>query len=254
LSSTHQSTFASILALYKSWSEKPYVNFLFLLAGIVTAMVLAPVLRQDIRLVAGGELILLALVRFLLNRQIRWFFWALLLTAICIPITGGTSVAIYGGSIVEMIGIGALVGVPLAGVALWGLRWTRQPREVPEEPTWFKRFEWFFEGAVWIMVFTLSQGQWSPFALASVATGAVFFALGSFFLLVVRLGLGRKGISNMFSIVGGVALVLCVILVLTQNGRVSVEEALVPGVIGAVFLAIGAAIRLFGGSDPEHKK
>ena len=55
----HQQTgIRRLLSLYKAWSEKPWVNLLFLCAGLVTAMLLAPLLRQDIRLVARGELVL----------------------------------------------------------------------------------------------------------------------------------------------------------------------------------------------------
>lgn len=228
----------------------PLITFTLLCLGLFTALVLAPRMGQELKIAQGGEIVLLALGRFLLRRQLTAFMWSLLLVALCLPLIAGFSAPLYyyqdagvfSGPFWELSGIGLALALPLMGLALWGIRRAGRPHPVPPpEPRWLSWLGWVFEGSIWLIIFTLGEGEWSDLAVASVGLGAMVFLAGMLVLLTYRLSLGLRGVGILMIILGAVTCAFCGILLATQGNRVS--EAAIGFLPGGLLIINGFVLR-----------
>ncbi len=228
----------------------PLITFTLLCLGLFTAMVLAPRSGQELKIAQGGEIVLLALGRFLLRRQLTPFMWSLLLVATCLPLIAGFSAPLYyyrdagflSRPFWELLSISLAIALPLFGLALWGIRRTKQPRpHAMEDPRWLSWLGWIFEGAIWLIIFTLGEGEWSNAAVAGVGLGALVFLAGMLVLLTYRLSLGLKGVGILMIILGAVICLFCAILITTQGNRVG--EAAIGFLPGGLLIIIGFIMR-----------
>lgn len=228
----------------------PLITFTLLCLGLITAMVLAPRTGQELKIAQGGEIVLLALGRFLLRRQLAAFMWSLLLVALCLPLIAGFSASLYyhgdagflSAPFCELAGIGLALALPLAGLAIWGIRRARPERPVAaSDPRWLAWLGWVFEGAIWLIIFTLGEGEWSDPAVASVGLGALVFLTGMLVLIYYRLSLGLRGVGILMMILGAVTCIFCGILLATQDNRMS--EAAIGFAPGGLLVIIGFILR-----------
>ncbi|MBN2498255.1 MAG: hypothetical protein JXR96_26930 [Deltaproteobacteria bacterium] len=243
-----QSSPARLKAIWRH----PLGSLGLLALGMGVAGLGAPCTGEEILAAQGAELALLALIRLLIFGQTRIFFWALLGCALAVPLAAGCNAPLYyfrdaglfSGPFWELSLLGLMPAVPLAAMAVWGLRWSRRPRPEPEpDPGWLGCFGWVVEAGLMAMVLALATGAWSELSVALVVSGAMIFLSATIALLVVRVRLNRRGVANLLAIIGGSGLLSACLLVASQGGRVSWSEASVALVPGACLLALGLVLR-----------
>lgn len=230
----------------------PATSMLLLVAGLLVAGALAPARDDDLTIVRGAEMILLALTRLALQGHFRWFFRCMILTGVGLPIVGAAISPIYyhGGyrldAMAEMGLIGAVIG---AGFLVLGVLGDRRlaadpgdPAELRAVPPWVEYTETFCEGALWAMVLTLGMGEWNDGAVAIVGLGAIALVVGLTAGFLHRSPFTTSEIGGGLLLVGVVTVIASVVIVVTSNGRateavIGIPPGLIVGMFGLGMLA-----------------
>ncbi|MDF1755263.1 MAG: hypothetical protein P1U89_20910 [Verrucomicrobiales bacterium] len=228
------------------WNH-PLINVGFLVWGLFVGIVWATV-RDDVYLIAkAGEIIALALGRFLIRRETRMFFTGILATSLAIPIALYTTSPIFfrerlpivSQESFELFGLGILCGLPLFFIGIWGLRWRRLPTETDrEDPAWVSKLNHIFKWALLGMV--LSFHIANPFLIIA---GILIFLGGMICLAKVRLSLTLRHVGNFLLIVGIGTVVVSLLLIPVGIAHVSGAEAALAVVPGVILAFLGVAIR-----------
>ncbi|MCB9765729.1 MAG: hypothetical protein H6739_38500 [Alphaproteobacteria bacterium] len=230
--------------------KHPAMDVGWLLLGLLVAGVWAPLVGDELEMVSGGEIALLAWLRCALHERLDWFFRGLVLIGISAPlIAGSTAPLFYSGglswhALSETALPAALPGAALVALALWGRR--HQGAALTEPPAWLPRVRLGMRVAVWFIVIALSSGQWGPLTIAAVIGGALAGFAGLVAILRVRLRLTARGVGALIGVVGAGVVGVGALLIATQGGRVSAEEAALAMVPGAVLVGLGGLVAAAG--------
>lgn len=224
----------------------PRFDLLLWAAGIGTAGALASLTGDELRIVTGCELALLALVRLALKDQLRLFWWLVIGTGVAMPLMAiGTIPLFYGG------GLSASAALATGGVALGpaastiaagvvGLR-AHRPGPPAEDPAWLRWVDHALHAAIWLACATFVVGVYAPLP---VILSAVLLALGLVAVLSQRMNWTRRGVGLALGWVGNTVAATAALLLVTQGGHVSAGEALVAIIPAGCVGLVGTALAM----------
>ncbi len=229
------------------FSRSPLVGMFLLLAGLGYAAVLAPQHRDEFVILQGGELALIAILRLLVHGHTSWFFRAIMVLGLGIPLVGGLTSPIYwsGGLRAEIFAqtfaIGLIPGLGLLYLGFKGLSLievTEKRLRHNVSHLWLRFLKGVTDVALWILVAALMTGVWSD-----VTVGAVI--LCSLVLLFSVIGLlsatfSKKTLGKALLLLAGLSIVSAFVIVGTQ-GR-ACQEAMVGVPIGMLIGLIGVVL------------
>ncbi|BBM86624.1 hypothetical protein [Candidatus Uabimicrobium amorphum] len=230
--------------------ESPFVSVLILLAGMAVATVVVPLYREEMDIVRAGEIVALALIRFLIYQQPKCFFYSLIFTGCMLPVASACSCPIFYyrwelEGMLEMAGIALLPGIIFIFFGYKGLKRLQTIPLTAKKDNEFLRI--ITEGAIILIAITFSMGVWNEATVVIITGASLVILVGVFSLLIPQLHLTAKMLGKILAFLGCSVVILCILLVATQGGRVDISEALVGIIPGAVVAGIGFLLVL--GSD-----
>ncbi|MCB9795726.1 MAG: hypothetical protein H6741_23780 [Alphaproteobacteria bacterium] len=225
----------------------PGADYAMLWAGALIGGVYATWAGDELHIVTGAEIALMALLRLAIKDQMRWFFVGLATLAALMPVVAVTTAPLfYFGdlnldAVLETGGVALGPALLLGGFAAWGARHARPPSPEPP-PNWVRHVERGLGWAVVLMALALGSGQWGLPTVAATLLGALGAFAGLVALLWLRLKLTRRGVGAVLLAVGAFVVAGGALLVATQGGRVSVGEASLAMVPGAALALLGLVV------------
>ncbi|MCB9742194.1 MAG: hypothetical protein H6741_18510 [Alphaproteobacteria bacterium] len=227
----------------------PAMDYLMLWVGMAVGGLYSTWSGDELHIVTGAEIALMALLRFAMRDRMRWFFIGLGTVAAMLPLLAiSTGPLFYLGGLrldvaLELAGVAALPALGLGAFAAWGARHAKPPSPEPP-PAWVGTVERAMGLAVLLMAVSLGSGQWGLATVTATILGAVGAFVGLLALLWLRLSLSPRGVGAVLVAVGGFVMGGAALLVATQGGRVSPGEAALAAVPGALLALVGLAALL----------
>lgn len=228
-------------------SDHPFITAAFLAWGLFVAIVWATA-RDDVYLIAkAGEIVALALGKFLIERQIKWFFGGLLATGLALPVALYTTTPIFWGSFLpilsgeffEVVGLGGLCGLPLLLISIWGLRRPQKIEPPKPDPRWIKGLNHLFKWTLAGMLFSFHIAN-PPL----IILGILVFLGGMICLATVRLHLTLHHVGNLLILVGGGTVVIAILLIPLGIAHVDGAEAAMAVIPGVILAILGFFLRV----------
>lgn len=210
--------------------------------GVLVAALLAPLTGDELRIVTGIELALLALVRLALKQEMRWFWSLVIATGVAMPFMALGSVPLfYGGGLTWESGMatgGLACGPGLSTVAA-GVLGLRLPYEPVEDPGWLRAIDTLMHLAIAVAALTFMVGVYAP---GPVILAGGLLTVGLVVVLKQRMRWTRRGVGLALAWVGNTVAATAALLWVTSTGHVSQGEALVAiapaGLIGLVGMGL----------------
>ncbi len=163
----------SVLNFLVDLLRSPFLNFLLLLGGIFVCAVIAPKQNQVMEILRGGEIVVLALMRFVIWNQMRWFYTCLIFVGIMMPVVASCTAPIFYHSrnipLLSILGMAAVVIIPAIPLIFLGWRGLinlnyKNVQTINEKGLW----KYIFEGAVWLTVSSFSTGEWNEYTVTAI--------------------------------------------------------------------------------------
>ncbi|MCP4806182.1 MAG: hypothetical protein GY884_12635 [Proteobacteria bacterium] len=223
-------------------------DVLLWIAGALIAGLVAPLSGDELRIVTGCELALLALVRLALKQELRLFWWGVIATGVAMPLLAIGSVPLfYGGGLtldaaLMTGGLACAPGLATAGAGILGLRLHRDSEPI-QDPDWLVWIDHALHAAIWIACLTFVVGVYAPLP---VIASAILLALGLTAVVSQRMRWTRRGVGVALAWIGNTVAGTAALLLVTSAGHVSAGEALVAIIPAGVVGVAGVALALRG--------
>lgn len=231
--------------------ESPWTSILLLVAGLLLAGVVAPLRDQELEIVRGTELALLAVARMALRGQLEHFFGGLILLGLAMPLVAGATHPLYYSrgfrieSFLEMAGIMLVPGLGVAALGVVGVnRVQLEGLEAKEPPAYPRLVAHLARGTEWALALvaaTLAAGAWNDGTVAIVALAGLGSALAVTAALVLQSPFTRREIGLGLAAIGALFAIGSLIVLATGGGRTTEAILGVPPGLLLVGLGLGFA-------------
>jgi hypothetical protein len=236
------------LSLALSWMSLGY--------GIFVATV-EPVWADDeLKIVLGAEIIVLAVVSFVWSGRRMHLGLALIaagasapfIMLATAPLYWDEVLAFHGEAFWTSVAIGAVIALPLMALGAFVLR-RASGSDHRKDPWWLVTVEWAILLGIWLVALAFRGDDWDS-GVALVALGGALALVGVLVATVRRFRVTRRGVGLLLLFLGTAGAAVLAVSKLFVGGHMSAAEAM-PAIVAAGAVAVvGALMALKRRGDP----